>query len=358
MSENLKDLLSKAASSMSKSAATPALRATASGATGVRMKKSQTLLGAIAGVFLGIGLVLGSPVVLWYAESQHTAKDFQSATPVEASSATDGYVSFTGAPEVAAPFACVEGAQSCLYYLEQNQELETITEEQCGTVSEDARVIQKTVMECDEDGNCEQCYQVERDVWETKTEDEKFGTAVVGSYTVNFSSEAVMLGLESTTIDHTATTRDVWTTFPVPDQLTVAGDANGGQISTAQSTYVLSPYDSAKTLSELESRDSSRAWMLRIVTLAMLFIGFCSIFGPISYFSHLLRKLPLVGPFIKEATGLVVGIVSLLLAVVTFALIWVLVMFIKNIVVLLIVLAVLGGGFMLYLKNKKEPAKV
>ncbi len=356
MPDNLKDLLSKAASSVSSQAGSSGIRMT-SGATGVRMKKSQTLIGAIVGVFLGIGLVLGSPVVLWYAESQHTAKDFQSATPVESSTATDGYVSFTGAPEVAAPFSCVEGKESCLYYLEENQELETIQEEQCGDVSEDARIIQKTVMECDEDGNCEQCYQVERDVWKTKTQDQQYGTAVVGAYTVEFSAEAVMLGLESTTIDHTATTRDVWTTFPVPDQLTVAGDASNGKISSAETTYVLSPYDSAKTLSELESRDSSRAWMLRLITLAMLFVGFCSIFGPISYFSHLLRKLPIVGPFIKEATGLVVGAVSLLLTIVTFALIWVLVMFIKNIVVLLIVLALLGGGFMLYLKNKKEPAK-
>lgn len=357
MAVNLKDLLSKAASSATQGGASSGIRMTGNtGTGGVRIKKSQTLVGAIAGVFFGILLVLGSPVALWYAENQHTAKDFASATQVEATSGTDGYVSFTGTPEVATPLACVEGQKSCLYYKEENQELVTVTEEQCGTVSQDARIIQNTVQECDEDGNCKQCYQVERDEWQTKTTDEQFGSAVVGAYTVNFSSEAIMFDKEETIVEHSATTRDRWTTFAVPSALTVAGDATGGVISGAAKTYVLSSYDHAQTLSKLEARDSGMGWMLRAITFGMLFIGFCSIFGPISYFSHLLRKIPLIGSFIKEATGLVVGIVSFLLALVTFAILWILVMFIKNIVVLIAVMAVLGILFALYMKNKKEPA--
>lgn len=358
---DLKDFLNKAASAASQN--TNSINPLASGMNsmagvrGVRMKKSQTLLGAIMGVFIGILLVLGSPVALWYAESQHTAKDFQSATAVDTSSAVDGYVSFSGAPEVSAPLACVEGQKSCLYYLEENQELETITEEQCGTVTEDARIVAPTVLECDEDGNCEQCYTVERDVWETKTKDEQYGSAVVGAYTVNFTSSALMLGTEETIIEHTATTRDVWTTFPVPTLLTVAGDALGGVVSGSQKTYVLSPYDPATTLVKLQERDATMAWALRAVTFAMLFIGFASIFGPISYFSHVIRKLPLVGSFIKEATGLIVGLVSFLLAVVTFIVLWVLVSIIQNIFVLIAVLALLGVALAVYMKMKKEPVK-
>ncbi len=323
---------------------------------GVRIKKTQTLLSSIVGVFIGVLLVLGSPVALWYAESQHTAEDFASATPVEASSGTDGYVSFTGAPNVASPLACVEGQKSCLYYLEENQELKTVTEEQCGDVSDDARIIAPTVLECDEDGNCEQCYTVERDVWETQTQDEQYGSATVGAYTVNFSSDALMLGLEEETIDHTATTRDVWTTFPVPSALTVAGDSVGSVISSAEKTYVLSPFDAGMTLTKLQERDSTMGWALRAVTFAMLFIGFASIFGPLSYFSHLLRKIPIIGPFIKEATGLIVGLVSFILALATFAVLWILVSIIQNIFVLIAVLALLGAGFAVYMKMKKEPA--
>ena len=325
---------------------------------GVRIKKSQSLAGTVIGVFVGVGLILAAPVVLWLAESQHTAKDFAGATPVEIDAAADGYVTFTGTPEVAAPLACVENEQSCLYYREENQELITKQEEQCGDVSDDARIIESTVLECDEDGgNCEQCYLVERDVWETQNSTEEFATVTVGAYEVTFSSLAVMLGLEEEIVDLTETTRNVWTIFPLPDQLTVAGDASGGKISSAQKTFVLSPYDKAQTLLELQTRDSTRAWGLRIAAFFMLFIGFGSIFGPLRYFSHLMRKLPIVGPFIKEATGLVVGGVSLLLAIVTFIVLWLLVLVIKNIVILLIVVALLGIAFAIYMKMKKEPAK-
>ena len=324
---------------------------------GVRIKKSQSLAGTIIGVFVGVGLILASPVVLWLAESQHTAKDFAGATPVEATDGTDGYVTFTGTPEVSAPLACVENEQSCLYYREENQELITKQEEQCGDVSDDARIIESTVLECDEDGNCKQCYLVERDVWETQNSTEEFATVTVGAYEVTFSSLAVMLGLEEKIVDQTETTRDVWTIFPLPDQLTVAGDASGGKISSAQKTFVLSPYDQAQTLLELQARDSTRAWGLRIAAFFMLFIGFGSILGPLRYFSHLMRKLPLVGPFIKEATGLIVGGVSLLLAIITFLVLWLLVLVIKNIVILLIVVALLGIAFAIYMKMKKEPNK-
>lgn len=354
---DLKDLLSKGLSAASQGGSS--LNSMTGGVVagrGVRMKKSQTLLGAIAGVFIGILLVLGSPVALWYAESQHTAEDFASATPVDTSSGTDGYVSFTGTPEVASPLACVEGQKSCLYYLEENQELKTITEEQCGDVSDDARIIAPTVLECDEDGNCEQCYTVERDEWQTQTQDEQYGSATVGAYTVNFSSDALMLGLEENIIEQSATTRDVWTTFPVPTALTVAGDSIGSVISSAEKTYVLSPYDASLTLTKLQERDSTMGWALRAVTFAMLFIGFASIFGPISYFSHVLRKIPIIGSFIKEATGLIVGLVSFLLAIVTFAVLWVLVSIIQNVFVLIAVLALLGAGFAVYMKVKKEPA--
>lgn len=166
--------------------------------------------------------MLGSPVALWNAENQHTAQDFKSAVPVEATSGTDGYVVFTGTPETSSPLACVEEQKSCLYYLQENHELVTVIEEQCGTVSKDARITNPTVQECDEDGDCKQCYTVERDEWQTKTKDEQYGSATVGAYTVEFSSEARMLGLENETINQTETTRDVWTTFPVPAALTVA----------------------------------------------------------------------------------------------------------------------------------------
>ena len=99
-------------------------------------------------------------------------------------------------------------------------------------------------------------------------------------------------------------------------------------------------------------------WFPRAITFAMLLIGFSGIFGPISYFSHVLRRLPLSGHFIKEATGLIIGLVSLVLSVITFIVLWVLVSVIQNIFVLIGVLALLGVGLAVYMKMKKEPESV
>ncbi|MDP2625098.1 MAG: TMEM43 family protein [Candidatus Peregrinibacteria bacterium] len=327
------------------------------GPTGVRYRKGQTLGGAIMGVFVGIILVFASPFVLWQAESQDTAANFQSATQVDASTVTDGYVTFQDTPVVDESLSCVEGINECLYYELENQNLNTITEEQCGNVSSDARIQYETVLECDEDGNnCQQCYQVERDVWETVSSSEDYSKDVqVGAYTVEFNSAATMLGLEEHIIEYSDTERDVWTFFPVPNELRVAGDSNNGVVTGAvESTYVLSPYGYEQTLSELESRDAANKWMFRIITFVMLFIGFSSIFGPLSYFSHVMRKIPLVGPILKDAGKFIVGLISFLLAVVTFVVLWVVIALVKNIYIVIALLAVIIGVFVFLAKRKKD----
>lgn len=326
---------------------------------GVRVRGKQTLGGAIMGVFIGIALILGSPWVLWSAESQHTAKDFQSAQQVEADSGVSGYVTFQGVPTVAAPLECVEGQASCLYAKVENQELKTIQEEQCGQTTSDARVLYSTVMECDEDGaNCQQCYQVERDVWTTVNESTQFTDATVGGYTVKFNDTAMMLGLEEKIIEHTTTTRDVWSTFPVPGELRVAGDASNNMVSGAQTTYVLSPYGYEQTMTTLQAGDDANKWMFRIITFLMLFIGYSSIFGPLSYFSHLMRKVPLIGPFIKEGAKMVIGLVSFLLAVATFLVVWGVIALVKNIWVVMAVLILGFAIFFFFLKKGRGEGSV
>ena len=323
------------------------------GNKGFRTRPQQTLIGAIVGVFVGVGLVLASPFVLWQAESQHTAKDFASAVSVEADSGTDGYVTFQGAPTVAAPLSCVEG-EECIYYKVQHQELKTIQEEQCGSTTDDARVLYSTGNVCDDDGtNCEQCYQVERDVWTTITEDEKYTDAVVGAYTVKFNSFALMLGLEETIVSQSDAVRDVGNTFKIPAELLIAGDAVGGTVSSAETTYVLSPYNQGQTLAELEALDATNKWMFRIITFFMLFIGFSSIFGPLSYFGALMRKVPVIGQFMKEGSKLIVGLISFLLALVTFLVLWVVIALVKNILIV-VGLLVLGFAVFFFFLKKKE----
>jgi uncharacterized protein YpmB len=364
---NLGDAFKQAAQTIKTNAAnsatqagTSGIRTTSGGPTGVRRRKGQTLGGAIAGVFIGIILILASPFILWKAENQHTAKDFQSALPIEATDDASGYVTFAATPEIDVPLTCGEQAAECLYYNVKEQMLTTVQEEQCGNISQDARIIEKTVLECDEDGlNCEQCYMVERDVWETQNEVSQYTDVTLGNYTVQFNDSAIMLGLEEETIMLSETERDVWTYFPLPNTLRVAGDVNGTTVSGAESTYVLSLYSYEQTISELEARDAANKWLFRIITFAMLFIGFSGILGPISYFTHVMRKIPLVGGVLKEGGSFLVGLVSFLLAVVSFLALWLIVSVIKNIVivVLLIVIVLSGLGIYTYSKKDKPEAK-
>ena len=320
----------------------------------VRIKKKQTLGGMIGGFFLGILLILGSPVVLYMAESQNTAKDFQSAQQVEATEVVDGYVTLQGQPEVVEAARCLE--EECLYSNLSEEELVQRESEQCGNIKEDqnTRILYETTLECDEDGNCKQCYQVEEDVWEAYNTTTEYGEAIVGSYEVTFGEGAIMLGLEEEIVEYEGDVlRDVWTTFPVPEELRVAGDSYNGEIAGAEATYVLSPYNYAQTLAELEARDAANKWGLRIATFLMLFIGFMGIMGPLTYFSHLLRRLPIVGPFIKEGMNAIVALIAFIAAVVVFGVLWVLVTIVKNIVVAIVVLLLGMGGFGWWVKKHK-----
>ncbi len=324
----------------------------------VRIKKQHTLGGAIGGMLLGIVLVFGSPVVLWMAESQHTAKDFAAAQQVETATPIEGYVTFQGVPEVLDSVACVD-QNNCLYSEKREQELVTKQQEECGTVveNETTRKLYETTLECDEDGNCKQCYMVEKDVWEDKNVVTDFGKVKLGAYTVSFTDGAVMLGLGEETVSKGEKKRDVWEFFKTPAELRVAGNSYGGEVAGAgELTYVLSNLDYAGTLAALQARDEANKWMLRIAAFAMLFIGFSSIFGLVTYFGHLLRRFPIVGPLFKEGTKFLVALASFLLAVVVFAVMWVVIMLAKNLIVGIAVMALIILGLVFWAKKHKGEA--
>ena len=323
----------------------------------VRTRKEQTLLGTLIGVLLGIVLILASPFVLWKAEGQNRAKFFESAEEVDVDSMQSGYITFQGPVEAAETLTCVNG-ENCLYFHLENQELKAVREEQCGQVSSDAEILSTSGKICDADGsNCETCYQVERLVWTTVSESEDYNVAQVGNYTVEFNDTALMLGLEEEIITHSDSSRDVWTYFPIPEELRVAGDAENQELDSAETLYVLSAYDQEETLAQLEEKDSTNKWLFRGLTFLMLFIGFSAIFGPLSYLSHWLRKIPLIGQFINETTKALITLVSLLLALITFLILWLIVMFIKNIFIIIGILAVGLLVFFLIL-NRRESAQV
>ncbi|MBI2476679.1 hypothetical protein HYV72_00740, partial [Candidatus Uhrbacteria bacterium] len=73
----------------------PTIRTSGSGPV---RQKQPNLIQSIIGVFGGIALILLSPLVMSQAANQHRAKDFGNAELVSASSVTDGYIKFEGAP--------------------------------------------------------------------------------------------------------------------------------------------------------------------------------------------------------------------------------------------------------------------
>lgn len=327
------------------------------GGTGpVRMKKSPNLFQAIFGVFFGILLVIASPMAMWFAQSQHTAKDFQSAQQVEATSASTGYVKFSGAPE----FATADGgsacyAQECVYQRESQQELVTKVDLVCGNNvqnTETQRVLRQNGVECDENGDCVPCYDVERDTWEEQNSITSLYDLKVGDYTVAPTQSTIYLDTREQIVETGYSnvgneTRSVYTYFPLPDQILVAGSSNGSTVTAGEKAFVLSQFDDATTLDKLKARDRTNQIILWIVTFFMLFIGISLILGPLAWVGRQARFIPVIGPMLAKGSGSLIALASLLIAIPLWILIFVLVVLIKA-WWLAVIVVLLVAGFLIW----------
>lgn len=292
----------------------------------VRRKRQPTLIESVLGMFVGIALVLGSPVAMWSAASQHTAKDFASGTVVAPASNETGYVIVSGTPKYAdkkGGEACYR--DNCAFQTESRQELVTKTALECGDnvqPSETVRILGQNGVECDDNNNCVPCYNIERDTWEEQSSVVTTYPVVVGSYTVNPSEKAIYFDTAEDTVDQGISKatgrkmRSVYKSFVMPSTLLVAGESDGDQIVMPEKlAYVLSSYDQAATLEKLKARDEANKWALRVVAFAMLAAGFAMIFGPLKWLGRQFRVIPVLGPIISEGSGLVIGLVSVVLAI-------------------------------------------
>ena len=75
-----------------------------------------------------------------------------------------------------------------------------------------------------------------------------------------------------------------------------------------------------------------------------------------TYFGHLLRRFPIVGPLFKEGAKFLVAVASFLLAVVVFAVMWVVIMLAKNLIVGIAVMALIFLGLVFWAKKHKDEA--
>ena len=335
----------------------------------IRRKKQPNIFQAMIGDLLGIVLILASPIAMWMAGDQHRADDFAAAQEVSIDTVASGYVTFRGAPELVDPDAglnCYVG--SCIYEHESVERLETTQDLECkNNIQEDemTRILYQDGYEYDDEtGETVPCYQVERDRWEMQSENTILNDVAVGAFTVAPHEGAEYLETVEEILetdfdfDDRAIARSVYTAFLVPDQLLVAGEAtNGSVVKPSERTYVLSQFDSAVTMQKLDEIDKANRLFLWIATFLMIFIGYSLIFGPLHSLARIFLHIPGLAPLgraIAQGSREMIGVLSLILAVITWVIVWFFVTIIQVwwlgllVVVLLILL-----GWWLSKRNKK-----
>lgn len=331
------------------------------------VRKSGGIFGSIISALLGLAFVaIGSPLAAWYAESQHQAKDFTTATQVTATESADGYVAVTGSGtalgDVVCPSATAADTEACVWVESDKQSYQRTEKRQCGYVSDDQKILQQLPDECDSDGtNCQSCYQVEEYSWESIDTTTQYDAFTFGVYTVEPTDAVNFIGEDSYTTE-TATTpqvgdeRFVMTYFPLASISLVAGDSANGEItrSAEDKPFVISNTDYAGTLAELESQDKATKWGLRILSLVLMVLGMTMIASPLTYFTNIFRIIPFLGGRVDRGFDAVIGFVAALIGVVLWFGLWMLVLVLKNIWLILGVLGILAIIVLVLIQRGKK----
>ncbi len=321
----------------------------------MRIKKKPGLLQSIVGVFIGILLILGSPIAMWQAGDQHRADDFASAAKFNGGA--NGYMQLRGNPVYADRGAGADcHAEGCAYEEQRAERLVTEQELQCGTVteSESVRILYQDGYEYDEDtGEATPCYQVERDEWRVESTEVLLYdvtvmaplpeggdlttvdplpvriTAVEGAIYLDTEEDIV---IEETNDAGKAIRRTVYTSFVLPDQLLVVGEYardNAVLSPSVEKAYVWSAFDEATTRAKLQDMDAQARIGLWIAAFGMLFIGFSMIFGPLEWAARMFGRLPIVGRVVSQGSRGLITLIALLLAAIFWVIIWFLVTLIQ-----------------------------
>ena len=321
------------------------------------------LIKSIIGVFVGILIILLlAPTVLWFAESQNTAKVFSFSKEVVSTSGASGFIRTMDTANADSHISCYQNKVdgTCLYYDYKLEELQYIVKDYCGTLRQNQQVIEKKGQKCHRDNNdeekCEQCYLVNESNWNVIQHENKFQSFSIGNFKVSYPNNAKIIGAEKFSKQIDATHRESMDYFKDNLKLLVAGSSDGSTISNGgNKRYLLvSSMDYQSTYDALKAQDRMLGWILRIAAFVILLIGYTLIFGPISVMSNFVRKIPLLGRWIDSAAGGIIFLVSLLLAIVHFIILWILIMIIKNIFLIAIIVAVGVGIFYLYTHFKKS----
>ncbi|MDP3970886.1 MAG: TMEM43 family protein [bacterium] len=368
-----------------------------------RVRKEGGIFSSIIGMMIGLlFVVVASPLTAWYAESQHRAADFTAATVVEADSSEEGYVVVEATATNKQPLVCpvpfneIDAEmeeENCVYVEEQVERYGVQEKEHCGSLSSNQTVVRQLQDECDADGtNCESCYLVEEYDWETESTDSQYASFLLGKYEITPSDGANFIGTKEFTEydlladyeagltedglyddvyydDEVDTTRENTGAYEVGDlrytytylnadqTLLVAGDADNNQIKGAydKKPYVVSSLNYQGTMEDLEAQDSASKWGLRIASLVLMVLGVVMIFGPLTIFTNVFRFIPWLGKRLDKGLDSMIQFIAALIGFVMWIILYAMVLVLKNIWLIIIVLAVLGVGvFMLVKMGKKK----
>ncbi|EKD78684.1 MAG: hypothetical protein ACD_41C00299G0009 [uncultured bacterium] len=331
------------------------------------VRKSGGIFGSIISALLGLGLVaIGSPLAAWYAESQHQAKDFSTATQVASSQLEYGYLAVTGQADLLGSLYCPgttdPATEPCIWVESDKQSYQRQEKRQCGYVSDDQKILQQLPDECDSDGtNCQSCYTVEEFSWESIDTTTQYDVFKLGEYTVtptdavNFIGEASYT-TETTTTPQVGDERFVMTYFPLAEVTLVAGTSADGELTAPGDgkPFVISNVDYASTLAELESQDKTMKWGLRILSLVLMVLGMTMLASPLTYFTNIFRIIPFLGSRVDRGFDAIIGFVAALLGVIMWFVLWMLVLVLKNIWIILGVLIIIAVIVLVLIQRGKK----
>lgn len=332
-------------------------------------------------MLVGLGMVVVlSPVLAWYAQSQHRAEDFGTAIQVESTSAEEGYVvvedQAVNDDRLDCPFEgmhlkknTAKATESCVAVVLDKEVYERTEKEECGAIQSDQTIIRNLPDRCDTNGdNCERCYLVEEMDWASDVagSSEEYAAFTLGDYSVRANETTNFIDLQELTEYETqkAATKprvgDVrynYAYLPSDQELLVAGDAEDNTIVAAydDKPFVVSTKSYQGTLEALEAQDNSAKWGLRIASLIAMTVGMILVFGPLTLFTNIFRVIPLVGKHIDNGFDGVLKFFAVLIGLLLWAGMYLVVLLIKNILAVIIVLAALGvAAFFLVQKGRKE----
>lgn len=330
----------------------------------------------LIGLFL---IIILSPLTVWFAESQHRAKDFSSATQVEATQLQDGYVVTSAVTNPDEGVACpVGGPASCLYVSTLIEEYLPVEEVVCrDEAPSGVKILRSEDPQCDEYGDCEPCWLVEDEKWVPLDDIVDHETFTVGAYTVSGDESVNYIGTSeyyeeqpsslrtdaNETIDElnpvVGDIREYYEYIQLGPEILVAGDALNGEIESAEKEFVISTLDYDGTAEALKTQDRNTSMGLRIFSAMLMMIGFMFLVSPfLSVTGAFANLIPVFGkaahgPF-KAGVYALAGLAGLLVWFV----VWISVLFLKNlwwisILGIVILLVILAKEF---IKKKKQPS--